>query len=92
MLTFGGQRLEQVENFKYLGVLLSSNLSFSQHITIQTICAKARKILGLLYRRFYKNTSNKALLQLYISLVRPHLEYASPVWNPCLKKDRRQTT
>ncbi len=49
-LTLGGQHLEQVESFKYLGVLLSSNLSFSQHI--QTICAKARKILGLLYRRF----------------------------------------
>ncbi len=73
-LTLGGQHLEQVERFKYLGVLLSSNLSFSQHI--QTICAKARKILGLHYRRFYKNTSNEALLQLYISLVRPHLEYA----------------
>jgi len=87
-LTLGGQRLEQVESFKYLGVLLSSNLSFSQHI--QTICAKARKILGLLYRRFYKNTSNEALLQLYISLVRPHLEYASPVWNPYLKKDIKQ--
>ena len=86
-VTLGGQWLEQVENFKYLGVLLSSNLSFSQ--LIQTI-SKARKIPRLLYRRFYKNTSNEALLQLYISLVRPHLEYASPVWNPYLKKDIKQ--
>ena len=70
-----------------MGVLLSSNLSFSQ--LIQTI-SKARKILRLLYRRFYKNTSNEALLQLYISLVRPHLEYASPVWNPYVKKDIKQ--
>jgi len=66
-----------------LGSAVSGNLSFSQHI--QTRCAKARKILGLLYRRFCKNTSNEDLLQLYISLVRPHLEYASPVWNPYLK-------
>ena len=62
--------------------------AFSQHI--QTICTKARKILGLLYRRFYKNTSNEALLQLYISLVRPHLEYASPVWDIHLKKNIKQ--
>ena len=70
-----------------MGVLLSSNLSFSQHI--QTICTKARKILGLLYRRL-KNTSNEALLQLNISLDSPHLECACPVWNPYLKKDIKQ--
>ncbi len=31
-------------------------------------------------RRFYTNAP--ALLQLYLSLVRPHLEYASDVWDP----------
>ena len=69
-------------------MLLSSNLYFSQHI--ETIYTKTRKVLGLLYGRFYKNTSSEALLQLYISLVRPHLEYASPVWNPYLKKNIKQ--
>ena len=72
--------LEQVHCFKYLGVILSSDLSFSQHI--DSTCSKARKILGLLYRRFYNNVNNGTLLQLYLSLVRPHLECASPVWNP----------
>ena len=24
---------------------------------------------------------------LYVSLIRPHLEYAGPVWNPYLRKD-----
>ena len=57
--------LEQVECFKYLGVILASDLSFSQHI--DSVCSKARKILGLLYRRFYNNASNDTLLQLYTS-------------------------
>ena len=30
----------------------------------------------------------KALFQLYLSLVRPHLEYASDVWDPHLLKDK----
>ena len=84
-LTLGGSDLERVECFKYLGLLLSANLSFSEHI--QSMCMKARKILGLLYRRFYNNSDGSTLLQLYLSLVRPHLEYASSVWNPHMHKD-----
>ena len=67
---------------KYLGLLLSANLSFSEHI--QLMCMKARKILGRLYRRFYNNSDGSTLLQLYLSLVR---QYASPVWNPHMQKD-----
>ena len=84
-LKLGGSDLERVECFKYLGLLLSENLSFSEHINLT--CMKARKIIGLLYRRFYTNANSATLLQLYQSLVRPHLEYASPVWNPHMQKD-----
>ena len=82
--------LEQVECFKYLGVILASDLSFPQHI--DSVCSKARKILGLLYRRFYNNASKDTLLQLYLLLVRPHLvnEYASPVWNPYMQEHIKQ--
>ena len=47
-LYLGDVPLEQVQCFKYLylGVILSSDLSFSQHIRVYT-CSKARKILGL---------------------------------------------
>ena len=78
--------LERVESFKYLGILLSSDLSWSKHI--ESICTKARKLLGLLYRRFNKHAEPPALFQLYLSLVRPHLEYASDVWDPHLLKDK----
>ena len=37
--------LEQVETFKYLGVLISSDLSWSKHV--DSICAKGKKLIGL---------------------------------------------
>ena len=78
-----GIQLEQV--FKYLGVLFSSNISWSAHI--DSICTKARKVIDRLYRRFYGNVDNHSLLELYSVLVRPHLEYAAPIWAPHLIKD-----
>ena len=62
--------------FTYLGVLLSHDLSWGEHV--RAICSKARKILSLLYRRFYNNAPSSTvvctLLQLYISLV------IGPIW------------
>ena len=72
--------LEQVETFKYLGVLISSDLSWSKHV--DSICAKGKKLIGLLYRRFSSNVCSERLLEMYKTLVRPHLEYAAPVWDP----------
>ena len=77
--------LKQVEDYRYLGVLLTSDLSWSSHIN--STCSKARKLIGLLYRRFYGNVDNQSLFELYNILVRPHLEYASPLWDPYLIKD-----
>ena len=87
-LLLEGHSLERVEMFKYLGVLLSHDLSWGEHV--QAICSKARKILGLLYRRFYNNAPSSTLLQLYTSLVRPHLDYALAIWFPYLSKDKME--
>ena len=48
---------------------------------------KTRKLTGMLYRQFYQWSEPHALCQLYVSLIRPHLEYAAPIWDPCLSKD-----
>ena len=40
-------------------------------------------ILGLgLYRKLYGHANSPTLFQLYLSFVRPLLEYAAPVWDP----------
>ena len=59
-------------------------MSWSPHI--QAISSKARKMLGLLYRQ-YQFCDSKSLIQMYISLVRPHLEYAAQVWDPDLQQN-----
>ena len=79
-LMLNGSWLEEVPMFKYLGVTLSSDLSWSPHI--QGVCSKARKIVGLLYRRYSQHSNSQVLVKLYTSLVRPHMEYAASVWDP----------
>ena len=81
-----GESLELVNSIKYLGIHISHDLSWSDHV--QHVSTKARKIIGLLYRKYYNFTSPATLLQLYKSLVRPHLEYASAIWSPYLQKDK----
>ena len=71
--------LERVSSYKYLSVITSDDLTWSTHIN--EISNKARKIIRLIYRQFYSWSSLQALLQLYISLVIPHLEYVTQVWN-----------
>ena len=77
------QVLQQVSSYKYLGILLTSDLSLSAHINL-----KVRRIVGLLYRQF-SNASSHTIVTLYNSdsLVRPQLEYACPVWSLHLAKD-----
>ena len=81
----GNCPLAQVSSVKYLGVHISSDLTWSPHIAI--LCNRARRLIGLMYRRFSKNADTKTLLQLYKSFIRPHLEYCSIVWDPYLAKD-----
>ena len=82
-LCLDGVPLTRVYSYKYLGITLTSNLSWSPHII--NCCNKTRRLIGLLYRQFYENATSPTLLKLYCSFIRPHLEYAAIVWNPALK-------
>ena len=49
-LLLNGDHLVSVASYKYLGVLITSNLMWSSHIT--NVCNKTRRLIGILYRRF----------------------------------------
>ena len=84
-LLLNGLCLQAVASYKYLGITISSDLTW--HLHINKIYNKTRRQIELLYRKFYQNSSPTALMQFYESIVRPHIEYSSPVWSPFLKDD-----
>ena len=73
------EKLESVENAKYLGVTLNKNMNWKAHV-MQTV-KKANQQLNFLnrnLRRCSRQLKSKAF-QVY---VKPILAYASSVWNP----------
>ena len=84
-LSIGYDPLTRVSSVKYLGLTINESLSWSEHI--EKICKKGKKMIGLMYRRFYKDATPEMLLHLYRSMVLPHLEYAQEVWSPHLVRD-----
>jgi len=59
--------IERVSTLKYLGVWISSDLSWSTHLT--NICKNTRRLIGLFYHRFYRYSSQDTLKQLYTSYI-----------------------
>ena len=78
-----GEILKSAKNIKDLGITISYDLSWSDHI--DEVVDKANKVLGVIKRVLGSNSVNEFSL-LYKSLVRPILEYAAPVWRPFLVK------
>lgn len=77
-------KLEYISTHKHLGLHLASDLKWSEHINI--IVNKALKKLGLLKKLKFSLGKN-SLSKMYITFVRPILEYASVVWDGCSQHD-----
>ena len=72
------------DHHKDLGVLISSDLTFSAHYDM--IVRKAYRTIGLLRRTFSNRTCVKEKRLLYLTLVRSQLVHCSSVWRPHLLK------
>jgi len=67
-----------------LGIMVTSNLSPTQHIN--AIVVKAHQRVNNLLRCFTSGDKN-LLVRAFTVYVRPLLEYNSVIWSPCLKQD-----
>jgi len=70
-------------------VTINSNFSWKTHID-RTI-SKAKHLLGFLYRVFGQ-CRQECLSHLYSSIVLPHLDYCSSLWDHPTSKNLHQTT
>ncbi len=75
-----GTSLEIVSHHPYLGLDFTNDLSWNRHI--DTITKKGKSVLGVLRRNLTKGTPQHVRETAYSSMVRPHLEYNSTVWDP----------
>lgn len=76
-LNIRGKTLKQVEQVKYLGVFIDSNLSCKIHV--DHLAKKIRKSIGILSKMTYY-TNIDILVRLYYALIYPFLIYALTTW------------
>ena len=81
-----GTPIQQVQNYKYLGVVINDTLSWSNHIDL--VRRKAAKGIGLL-RRLSWFLPRQALCTMYSAYVLPHFTYADAVWGTCTQVQSR---
>ena len=77
--------LEEVTEFKDLGIITYHHLTWNPHIDY--VVCKANRMLGLC-KRTCKGLADPVTLRTpYCSLVRSNLEYSSVVWSPYTKRN-----
>jgi len=81
-LTLSGATVDRVATFKLLGVHVSNDLKWAQHV--DAISAKVASRLYFLKQLKCTGASLSDLLCFYTTVVRPVLEYACPVWHSSL--------
>ena len=83
-IDINGTDIERVTQAKVLGVTTSSDLSWNAHV--DEIVAKARKIVYMVYQLKRSGINQINSVRIYVSVIRPVVEYAFPVWHTNMPK------
>lgn len=86
-LVFINDTLSNDTEHKHLGLTIRSDLGWSSHI--KELTRKGMKMVNILKFLQYR-LNRKALEILYLSFIRPLLEYGSVVWDNCTLKESQQ--
>ena len=78
--------IKEVDRHRHLGITFSSDLNWHNHIT--EITTKAWQRLNI-QRAFKFKFDRKSLERMYISFIRPTLEYSGVVWDNCTNQDKK---
>jgi hypothetical protein len=84
-IIINSETIERVENFKLLGIWLSSNLSWNFHI--DKLIAKASQRIYFLKQLKRSGAPTKDLVTYYKAVVRSIMEYGCQVWNSGLTQE-----
>ena len=87
VLTLSDQPVERVDSFKLLGVCISDNLSWKDHVA-KTV-KKASKRLYFLCVLKRAGLEPSELLKVYVAMIRSVLEYGCEIWHPGLTKQSK---
>ena len=74
-----GKSIIEKDHIKDLGVIISNNLKWKKHIDM--VVSKTRTMSGWVLRTF-STREIYPMITLWNSLVRPNLDYCSPLWSP----------
>jgi hypothetical protein len=87
LINFETGSVERVTSFKLLGLTITNNLNWDEHIN--AISVKAGRRLHFLKLLKRSSVACDDLLYYYKSIIRPVLEYACPVWQSGLTVEQR---
>ena len=81
------QQIKDVQFHKHLGVFLSTDCSWHKHIDY--IKGKAWTRMNVM-RKFKYTLDRKSLETIFITFIRPILEYADVIWDNCTQQEKNE--
>jgi hypothetical protein len=85
-IRFNDKSVAFADNHTHLGVTLASDGNWTVHIENIATSALKKKQVNVL-RKLKFTLSKQALSNIYLTFIRPVLEYACEVWDGCYERD-----